>query len=362
MPYLDAARLSASRYIKAWMWLGRYIAHERILIFLSTIFLAICGRLGTIIGFVATVQSVVFIIALPKIPNFVTQIGIDNPDTFSTILVAFPALIFLIVAVTQNLFERYASSLKAKVSVDLATQKIQFLTSVNNHSDIPGPTSPVIVAEYQKRYLSVFRIMTSFINCLVFGSVFTLTVAVGVIINPLVIGATIFIAVSLGGVFLIMRHKESLSYEAGGAQRADEIIQSKNSFLEYLNKTENNNLGIKAIRNASQPFNLATERGQKSKESVLIQSKLIMDMIQAFVILFFLFLIVGESVDTAKVGTLALLVLIIRFSVTYFQGLIKTILSLSKDYPLVVAMRLEQINLAKPDTSIKKQTMTNKIP
>lgn len=345
IPFLSAARLSASRYIKAWVWLGGYIAHGRFLLFLSIIFLAICGRLGTIIGFVATVQSVVFIIALPKIPSFVTQIGIDNSDTFSIILVTLPALIFLIVAITQNLFERFSSILKTKISIELATQKVQFLTSKNSCSDNLGVTDPVIVAEYQKRYLAVFRIMTSFMSCLVFGSVFTLTVAVGIIINPLVTGSTIFIAIALGGVFLIKRHKESLNYESGGAQRTDEINQAKQIFNDNLQNFEGDKLSINAIRNASHSFNLATARGQKSKESVLIQSKLLMDMIQAFVILFFLFLIVGESVDTAKVGTLALLVLIIRFSVTYFQGLIKTILVLSKDYPQVVAMRLEHFDL-----------------
>ncbi len=85
------------------------------------------------------------------------------------ILVSLPALIFLIVAITQNLFERFAAKLKAKISIDLATQKFRSLTLVNEQAE--KPTVATQVAEYQKRFLAVYRVMTSFINCLVFGLV-----------------------------------------------------------------------------------------------------------------------------------------------------------------------------------------------
>lgn len=356
MPYLGAARSRASRYIIAWIWLGRYGAHSRLLLFFSVIFLAICSRLGLIVGFVATVQSVVFIIDLPKIPNFATQLGISNPETFTIILVSLPALIFLIVAIAQNLFERFAAILKSKISIDLATQKFCSLTLVIEPIEIP--TVAIQVAEYQKRFLAVYRVITSFINSLVFGSVFALTVMVGIFINPLIMGSTILIAVFLGGIFLIKRHRESLLYESGGSLRTENIKQAKLAFQKHLKNNEDNENAYYAVQQASKSFNLATLNAQKSKESIQTQSKLLVDLIQAFVILSFLLLVVGESVDTAKVGTLTLLVLIVRFSVTYFQGLIKTILLLSKDYPLVVAMRLEQIDLRNStklpaDSSIK---------
>ncbi len=358
MPYLGAARLSASRYITAWFWLGRYSAHSRLLLFLSVIFLAICGRLGLIIGFVATVQSVVFIIALPKIPIFAVQLGIDNPKTFTMILVSLPALIFLIVAITQNLFERFAAKLKARISIDLATQKFRSLTLANEPAE--KPTVAIQVAEYQKRFLAVYRVMTSFINSLVFGSVFILTVMVGIFINPLIMGSTILIAVFLGSIFLIKRHRESLLYESGGSLRTENIKQAKLAFQKHLKNLEDSENAYDAIQQASKQFNLATLNAQKSKESIQTQSKLLIDLIQAFVIFSFLYLVVGESVDTAKVGTLALLVLIVRFSVTYFQGLIKTILLLSKDYPLVVAMRLEQFKFAKP-ADLEKEGLIEQI-
>lgn len=324
------------RYASTWIWLLKQNFNLQPVSLILSIVCGVGARLGTVIGFIASIKIAVWLFQPDSMPEYLSNIADFNSIYSKAMLILIPGLIFLATAILQSYYSLLALKIKVYVSKELSikyAKSILSLSDVNIFKD--RSTIANITKELRKTHSQLFAVETMVINLLVLVPVLILSLIAGAWINIYIVGILLILGIVLCVTYVFQRHKDINSIELKQLEIQSSIIEATNSILGIpLKKNDNASNNVEFLMG----YENLTERvsmNQKLDHSFKSQSAFIMDLGQAIAVLVFLILLVNLGINS-NLEYLVILALLFRFIIAYGKSILTTILKLSPTYKLIL--------------------------
>ncbi len=329
-----------TRYANTWLWLIRRNLKLYPTLLLLTVFLGVSARLSTILGFVASVKSAVWVFQPDTIPAlFYEYLPVSQQIMFG-VLILVPGLVFAMTGQFRYLQSNFALRLQTKFSNHLAYEILMIDFSQKNNEELNNVTTyAVVVGEIKKNYAKLFAIETMLLDLLILAPVIIISLLIGLFINWLIVSVIMCLGFSLIVIFIWKRHhdRNSLEQMETTLREVEAASVSELTGLSEKNlKTDNHATDVKS-KVLPLIENISIIRGEQQR--FRYNSDLIMDLGQSIIVVVFLSLLLYSDIQSMQVQYLVILALLFRFIISYGKAIVQAILKLSPFYKFVVVLQ-----------------------
>lgn len=325
------------RYVSAWLWIISRNAKLHPVLLILTISFGVSARLSTILGFVVSIKSAIWIFQPETIPPIFYEYLPVNQQTIFTVLILVPGLVFLLTGQLRYLHGNYALRLQTEFS-NYSAYEISLinLNSKESYELNDTITYVKIASELKKNYAKLFALEIILLDLLVLVLVVIISLSIGLLINWFIVSIIMGLGFALISIFVWKRHQDRNNLELLEA----ELRQAEALSVAVLTSTPSLS-DEKKVDVASKIThlieNISKIRGINQKFRT--RSDLMMDMGQSMIVIVFLALLLNSSIQSMQVEHLVILALLFRFIISYGKAIVQAILKLSPFYKFVVAIQ-----------------------
>ncbi len=339
-------------YIGVWYWLVKRNIAAAPKVFAITIFFGICSRFGMLISFFLTIRCATWILNPDLISRIADKYLPAYEHSLILILVAVPGVAFGASAIAQLLYNFYALNLRNEIAEYLAAESAKSqLTGLSTEELGDRILVTKIAADMRLGHGKLVAIEAMLVNLIVIGSVLLLIFIGGMFVDWFLMG----VITSIGLVFALLtagiRHTSSHDI----TEKQEEARLSEQSQIKAIAGVVDETASLKRNREAV-GNNLTELVGTMSEVKSINQqfnnkSSLILDLGQAVIIVSFLILLSNNEVkDQSQISLLIILVILLRFLVSYLQTAVHTVIKLSPHYPYLSQLRRQFTKIVDPAT------------
>jgi len=328
----------ANRYYSIWEWIVSLSCRVHPWMFISAVFFGVCARLGVLVGFIATIKAAIWIINPESFPSSVIELFGLSQGQLYVVLVAVPCVCFLLKAFAQILHSRISLKLRSSIAQQLAVYSAnQALVELPKACYMNLKDTSNLATKLRTDYTQLFTAQQLLINVIVLAFVLLLSVAIGLLLDRVIVTVLVSILLVLGIVFINYKHKKSLELTKSLLSSKDDETMTVRRFAHQIADNES----IDGADEILHEFAGMVKRSQLYGQRFDSSSVLVMDVAQAFIVAGFLIILGAQGSDESRLTELALLAVLFRFLISYTQAIIQAIIKLSPYYSLLQKIKLE---------------------
>ena len=326
------------KFFQAWGWfLGGYALRSpaRVIVTISLGFLA---RFGLLLGFLATVKSVVWATNPSSLPHQISSFITPDGTAIHFLLIGLPCFVFLASGLSRYFFNKYTNQLQNEVANNMCMDIYAAIKKSNSQNLKPSAHSNA-AAFIKEGYQTAVALEMRLINITTMFCVLIIVIIIGFTINWKVMSIMCFSAIIAATLFLLRQHKAS-------QLRRELIISAKSKEISATKKIKNlTSINDGISPNNEESLSFAREAISKMQASKLIEkieeykSGLAMDIGQVALIGIFLFSIQQSFVKNGDLVWVAFLAIVIRFILSYAQVITKDLEKLMSQHQTLIKIR-----------------------
>ena len=325
-------------FFQSWQWfLGEYALRSPARV-LATISLGLVARIGLLLGFLATVKSVVWATNPNSLPHQISSLIASDGIAIHFLLVGLPCSVFLTSGLSRYFFNKYTNQLQNEVAHNICVDIYAPIRRPPPKNI--GPNAHSNAAAFIKDcYRTAVALEMRLINMATMSCVLIIVITIGFMINWKVMSIMCVTAAISASLFLFRQHKASqLTQQLITHAKSKEISATKK--MQTLSMRDDENL----LAN-KETLGLAREAISEMQASKLVEkieeykSGLAMDIGQAALIGIFLFSIQQSFVKNGDLVWIAALAIIIRFILSYAQVITKDLAKLISQHQTLIKIR-----------------------
>lgn len=331
------------RFVSTYWWLFERHRTTHPWLFTLTIATGIIFRFSNIMALVVSMKCAVWILDPDRqLKRFAFLSG--HTAIEGAVLILLPMLLVGVAIAAERAHLNLFSKLRSSVAQHLALSDVRGKLNIPAHETLDEKRireiSLFVSEKFERSFQKAHRAQTWFIQIIVALSVMMLITGVGLYIEFQIMIVILFASVPLLGAFIWRRHAQSRANLERQEQLNSDVRAAKVTFESRLRRWLQKPGSAGQWKSVASQYANLINSSTRLNEQFQATSEFILNLGQGLIIslfLLYLFLTTTHG-DTSRLGSIAISLVLIRYSIAQLRIVAIGTVQMSKDYPLIVRL------------------------